>query len=412
MVGYVFDTLLPTESQGLIAHEVNHVVADGGPGGSFGAQPVQLSVSVDDVSREMVGRTFILLSDQGAPPSYIPKGGQVVVVDWHGTDTRATVKYVAEGFSVTIDVPKLKLEPDIPSVGGVRRYNVGLDAQRRAVERGGQRLTERERTISQWQAQKTKYKSNPSSWEVGQKRLDAERTHQSSEQADREAELSRMLVRQTMYNRFDLLINKWVNHYNLTLKPETKLDPNVVKSILFRETRIGTSGEHLGLPPYDWSASGPPGPSNPLKSRFNVMQAIDSWGPQQLLMIEEISPVPFDKYRLADLEKEMAKPSMTNEQMAAWNGASFVRAAIEFQGVGMAGKNQMGDTGPLFEDYSFWIRTGVRWLFEKYRTLPKAKRTWAEAVRAFNGSGSAAISYSKNVMSRAGKLDDLEVGGQ
>jgi hypothetical protein len=410
--GHGVDTLPPARARGLIAHEAQHVAAGSGPGGSFGAQPVQLSVSVDDVSGEMVGRAFVLRSTQGTPPDQIPKGARVLVTDWHDTNERATVRFVAKGAAVTLDVPKLELEPDTTPVSGVRRYTVGLDAQRRAVSRGSQRLAEHEHTIAEWQAQKPKYKRNPAAWGAEQKRLQAEEVRQVGLQAGRETVLSRMLVRQTMYNRFDPLIRKWVNHYNAALKPDVPLDPNVVKSILFQESRMGVEGEHLGLPPYDWAASGPPGPTNPIKSRFNVMQAIDSWGPQQLLMIKEMAPALYARYKLADLEKEMAKSSMSNQQMAAWNGAAFSRAVREFHDVDAAGKNQLGDTGPLYEDYDFWIRTGVRWLFEKYQALPKAKRGWAEAVRAFNGSGPKARGYSKSVMSRVGKPDDLDVGTQ
>ena len=47
-------------------------------------------------------------------------------------------------------------------------------------------------------------------------------------------------------------------------------------------------------------------------------------------------------------------------------------------------------------DYDFWIRTGIRWLFEKRKSV----KDWADAIRAYNGSGATAQNYKKNVIER------------
>src|SRR5205814_1394472 len=67
-------------------------------------------------------------------------------------------------------------------------------------------------------------------------------------------------------------------------------------------------------------------------------------------------------------------------------------------------RNLMGTTGhDLHEDYGFWIRTAVRWLFVKYSNL--SGPTWAEAVRAYNGGGARARAYRDAVMARVGSAD-------
>jgi hypothetical protein len=47
--------------------------------------------------------------------------------------------------------------------------------------------------------------------------------------------------------------------------------------------------------------------------------------------------------------------------------------------------------------YSFWIRTGVRWLFEKRLQ----ESTWSDAVRSYNGEGARAEFYRAVVLTRA-----------
>jgi hypothetical protein len=48
-------------------------------------------------------------------------------------------------------------------------------------------------------------------------------------------------------------------------------------------------------------------------------------------------------------------------------------------------------------DYEFWIKTAIRWLCEKRRSV----KSWGEAVRAYNGSGARAQHYRQAVEKRA-----------
>jgi hypothetical protein len=81
-----------------------------------------------------------------------------------------------------------------------------------------------------------------------------------------------------------------------------------------------------------------------------------------------------------------------------------MRALREFFEHRDAGRNLMGTPGrDLHEDYTFWIRTAIRWLFEKFRRL--GKPSWSEAVRAYNGTGAEARRYRAAVMARAGSLE-------
>jgi hypothetical protein len=64
----------------------------------------------------------------------------------------------------------------------------------------------------------------------------------------------------------------------------------------------------------------------------------------------------------------------------------------------------------LHLDYAFWIRTGVRWLFFKYKSI--GETSWAEAARAYNGRGADARRYRKNVMSRVGAATPFDVGNK
>jgi hypothetical protein len=71
----------------------------------------------------------------------------------------------------------------------------------------------------------------------------------------------------------------------------------------------------------------------------------------------------------------------------------------------------MGSAGrDLHEDYGFWIRTAIRWLFLKYLSLRPP--SWPEAVRAYNGSGAQARQYRDEVLGRVGTrgVGDIPVG--
>lgn len=335
------------------------------------------SVSVDDVASEMNGLRCRFLSyypatrADGATRTFA-EAALLPIENWNGTGAEATI----DGFNV----PKIILEPAPQTVSGIRRYEVALNAQRNAVARNAAEL-------SSWVARESQYRTNHAFWLREKTRLETLLDR-------RRTTYSRMWVQQMMYNRFDVDIATWVNHYNTQLSPSTPLDPNVVKSMLYQESRMGTSGAHLMPPPSDWSSSD----RHPIRSRFNIGQAIDSWGPQQFLMIREMAPAIYTHHGLSSFDRTWQ--STSNADYAAHT--AFMRALREFfEFRDGSGHNVMGTASrDLHEDYGFWIRTAIRWLFVKYSNL--GTPTWPEAVRAYNGGGARARAYRDAVMARVG----------
>ncbi len=342
-------------------------------------------LEVDDVAHEMNGQQFVLVADNGG----VAAGTVVTVTDWKGTAPEAIVSFTnAAGVPESATVGKSSLSPLYSAVGGVHKYEVGLEAQRGTVGRS-------QGELDKWRARESEYKNNRSMWEAELQRLEG--LHRT-----REVHMNRMLVRETMYNRFDADIVRWVDHYNNELRPATNLEYNVVKSILFKETRMGTHGEHLTLPPY--SFQGEEGTNHPIKSRFNLGQVIDSFGPQQYLMIKEMAPTIYNQYGFGQFE---ARSAWLDTDW--WSNDNYHRAIQAFSALRQAdGNNLMGNDTDLFLDYAFWIRATVRWLFRKYAVT----NDWPAAIRAYNGGGSRATAYRNEVMGRANTSGTVMVGNQ
>lgn len=335
------------------------------------------SITVDDVAVEMRGLNAEFLQQHTAPRAgggtrTFSAGAILPIDDWNGNASDATVD--------TALVPKVILEPEPPVVSGMRHYGVGLGAQRAAVLRAQQQLANHV-------ANPPAAGRDPTRWNARRAQLEGAVTRKTTI-------YSRMWIREMMYNRFDVPIAFWTRHYNRVLSPATDLDPDVVKSMAYQESRMGTSGQHLMLPPYDWNS----GTQHPVRSRFNILQAIDSFGPQQWLMMKEMAPGIWTRHGLDALEPRAVWLGMSNS--AYMSHPTFPTALKEFfQARTSGGTNLMGARNvDLHEDYDFWIRTGIRWLFEKYARL--RTRTWREAVRAYNGGGSRAQSYRDRVMAR------------
>jgi hypothetical protein len=66
-----------------------------------------------------------------------------------------------------------------------------------------------------------------------------------------------------------------------------------------------------------------------------------------------------------------------------------------------------GGRPPRNEDYQFWIHLMVMWLFEKKQHVA----TWAEAIRAYNGSGTRAQHYRDTVVARSRDAATAAHGG-
>jgi subtilisin family serine protease len=335
-------------------------------------------ITVDDVAVEMRGLNCEFLQQHTAArsngsPRTFSAGVVLPIGEWNGNGPDATID--------TARVPKLILDPEPATVAGMRRYDVGLAAQRTAVTRARQKLANH-------LAQHPPPGPGEARWNAERARLEAVVTR-------KETIYSRMWIRQMMYNRFDVSIAFWTRHYNRALSPATDLDPDIVKSMAYQESRMGTSGQHLMPPPYDWNS----GTQHPIRSRFNILQAVDSFGPQQWLMMKEMAPAIWTRHGLDALQARAVWLGMSSSDYASH--PTFMTALKEFFQARAGGTNLMGVRSvDLHEDYDFWIRTGIRWLFEKYARL--RTRTWRDAVRAYNGGGARAQAYRTRVFARVG----------
>lgn len=270
-------------------------------------------------------------------------------------------------------------------------------------------------------------------------------------------QLNKQLILEMQLNRLDPLLGRWSAYYD-TLIGEPKgwksLAPGWVKSMMVQESTVGSAGKYLVE-----------NAGEPWKTRFNVLQAIDSWGFQQYLMMEELEPgllkkegldkIMDDRLTLAkEFDKLDAKTTRSTAEEARHTylkGLKYMYPAARrvpnwwhfftaYPDVDMkpkrassAPKSSTGGTGTTGTtgtggtsgtagggstrkkylqvvkefleggtpkrkyDYSFWIRTGVRWLFEKRMGTPG----WSDAVRAFNGEGGRAEFYRAVVLTRA-----------
>ena len=152
-------------------------------------------------------------------------------------------------------------------------------------------------------------------------------------------------------------------------------------------------------------------------TRFNIGQAIDSSGPQQIMMIKEISPSIATKHSLDQVTADMHAAQARRKELVA-KGASITPAEqLELDTINSRTNN--GDRWNRFftsdprwnaaviefyaetvtarnRDYDYWIRTAVRWLFEKRDGVPD----WGAAIKAYNGTGAKADIYKRDVIGR------------
>jgi hypothetical protein len=250
------------------------------------------------------------------------------------------------------------------------------------------------------------------------------------DQTNNYAQLNKHLIIELMVNRLDRFIGAWTTSYDALIGEKNDwvpLAPGWVKSMMVQESTAGTAGKHLVEVGGD-----------PIKTRFNVLQAIDSWGPQQFLMMQEIEPDLLKKKGLdkvqehqraleaewTTLEGKKTKSAKQQARLTALDNLRFAHPAerrsptwsrfyAKYPNVDItpkpSSKFKYGDVVAEFldsgepgapkrkHDYSFWIRTAVRWLFEKRRGVS----TWSDAVRAFNGVGGRAEFYRAIVLTRA-----------
>jgi hypothetical protein len=225
--------------------------------------------------------------------------------------------------------------------------------------------------------------------------------------------LNRRLIQASMLNRFDASIKKWVDHYNTKFGFTGKkaLDPDLMKAMIFEETQMGTSGQHLEVPP-----------SHPVKTRFNVGQMIDTSTMILLELIREDEPALIATYHLENIEKDLSAAQIELRDLKKVKSPDATQTARKAQLETLSENywerfmwsyRASGQTVGLREavddyfdlpagstdrnyDYDFWIRASIVELFDKRKEVS----TWEEAARVYNGAGPRARAYKARVTSR------------
>jgi hypothetical protein len=355
---------------------------------------LQRVVHPEDVASELVGREFKLSQDVTVGGVTHKAGTSVEVRTWDNTSPTVTVIALPRGAAnPTFDVPKKVVRPVDTAVAGVAPYDAGLDSVLSDFERGEQKI-----------AAENARKDGPRADEI---------TRLEGLQTNRLKLLNTRLIQASMLNRFDASIKKWTDHYNTKFGFTGKkaLDPDLVKAMIFDETQMGTSGQHLEVPP-----------THPVKTRFNIGQMIDSSTMILLELIREDEPALIATYHLENIEKDLSAaqielrdlkkvktPDATQTARKAdletlsesywerfmWN----YRAAGQTVGLREAVDDYFdlpaGSTDRNF-DYDFWVRACILELFGKRKEVS----TWEEAARAYNGIGDRARKYKARVTTR------------
>jgi hypothetical protein len=386
-----------------------------GATGALTSPAVQRKVEPEDVSSEMVGRTFEVSEPFTSGSTTLKAGDKVKVVAWNNARTVVSVEFTPpKGAAVRFDIPKKIIRATHPAVKGMNAYGAGVEKQAGAVDAAEDKLTD-------WVGKKAEYEKAGTTdlWIKEKARLE------SVVQKKTEV-LNRKLIQETMFNRFDGIIKREVDAANAAagFKGADALDPNLMKSMLFQESQLGTAGAHLEVPP-----------SHPVKSRFNLGQVIDSSGLALLTMLEKEQPALIARFTLGTIRADLAtaqarraalqkKASLTPAETAeltdlnaksaqSWEafiwGYRATGSAVGFsQAINDFFTSVPAGSPQKHLDYEFWIHMAVLWLFEKH----KKGMSWAETIRAYNGSGTQAKHYRDAVTKRAADASAAATSGK
>lgn len=390
----------------LLAHELVHT-----------QQPVRENLvqrfTPRDAAEEMIGKKFTV--DQQMSWTYgadgkvtFPVGQTITVKTWENDST--TIKgeaYHAEKkkkFFVYPDKSWLTTLGD--QTTGLYQYSAGVTDKKEEIQTGEDKIATLKATYQDYVLYGTT--------DI----YDRELARLEGLQTNRYTSLNDQLIQETMFNSMDASIKKWTDHYNKTIgvpQKWTALDANLVKAMTWKESAMGTRGDFLSLPPYS---------AGQRMTRFNVMQAVDSSGPQQIMMMDEMdtsTPSLEDRFHYRQVSNDLfaaqasynRKVKTTDDELKAdvlkarcykpwlpegkrWRYNDYYTSDPRWYGAVTAFFQQTSPGRNL--SYDFWIRTGVRWLFEKR----KGVTSWDEAISAYNGeAGTTYRNKIKNVTSAA-----------
>jgi hypothetical protein len=380
---------------------------------------LQRAIAPEDVSLEMIGQHFALTSAVSSPGGALNAGQEVVALSWDNASPDVEVQGMLEvsGISmpVAVTVPKKHLRPLHPTSTTMHPYGARTSSQAAAVEKSEAKLAE-------WETRKSSHQSPKAAavWQREKVRLEAIL-------ATRRRVLNRRLIQETMFNRFDPIIEAEVAAANgaAGLTGTAALDPNLLKSMLFQESQLETAGYHLEVPP-----------SHPVKTRFNLGQVIDSSGLALLTLLEREQPALLASFQLQNLRSDLSQAQSEKARLehkraggqalsateahrlselaglsvASWEAFLWsYRAAGASVGFSEAVAALFASATPERNlDYQFWIHMAVLWLYEK----KQPRRSWAETIRAYNGSGDRARHYRDAVLRRSNEAAAAEAAGQ
>lgn len=361
---------------------------NGSSGRSPHAAPViQQYIEPEAVASEMSGRLFDLTGPYGT----LKVGAIVKCKQWfNDLPSVQVVPHPAPALPVILLIPKSLLAPHRQSVSGIDPYSADIEGQRATVVKS-------EREVAEWEAKRGDYKTP-----AQKKEFETERSRRQGLANKRQQVLNRRLIQETMFNRFDEAIVKEVQRQNNAhgLKGADALDPDMVKSMIFQESQMGTSGKYLSEPA-----------TSIVMTRFNIGQVVDSSAIAHLTYFEANNPTNLVAWGMSNWRTDLnaaqlelrslqknppADPTRLNE-LIRLSGRYWETFLWEYKGTGV--QTFMDRLVSVFSktrenyNYEYWIKMMVFWLFEKY----KQTKSWPAAIRNYNGSDK----YRDAVVTRA-----------
>lgn len=410
-----------------------------------------------DASYEMVCRSFelnkaITLSS-GSTKVALSKGTTVVIEVWDNASTTVVARARNPATKKVVHGLKIdKADLSVPGgTAGLYHYGANVNSQQTSIDSLKSKIKSTEQKLKDWIGRKDEYKKfkNLPLWEKEKARLEGllkgqkwslsgggARPGTAITQKPRYDLLNIQLIQESLYNAHDTSIKNWVAHYNSGIgaaKKWDKLDANIVKSMIFQETQGGTSGAHLAMPkPGAGIAKGVR--FHPVKSRFNLMQAVDTSGYILTTMMREMDSKTAADYssgkesalykkhslgqmlkdyektktvmkkvsnselvdlqkkqeaakkkkgslgkddaarlaQLEDLKSRLGDLDKPNWESWIWSDSRFQAAQKEY--------NSQVNNGRYYQ-YDFWVKAGVRWLFHKREFLENRERRRAKAKK-------------------------------